>query len=133
MHVLVLEAIHAAATRGPVSIADVADELGIDRSGVSPMVADAVEGGHVRKAASPEDARRAVLTITDAGTDASRNAYNSSESGITPANAGDLTERWTSTVPTSATRCGPPRRAARSPVRRPSATASSTWVRPTAG
>jgi DNA-binding MarR family transcriptional regulator len=69
MHVLVLEAIDAAASGGPVSVADVANQLGIDRSGASRMVADAVESGHVRKAASPADARRAALAITDRGAD----------------------------------------------------------------
>jgi DNA-binding MarR family transcriptional regulator len=69
MHVLVLEAIDAAASGGPVSIADVANQLGIDRSGASRMVADAVESGHVRNAASPADARRAALAITDRGAD----------------------------------------------------------------
>ena len=69
MRLLVLEAIDAAADRGPVSIIDVASELGIDRSGASRMVTDAVESGHVRKATSPADARRAALTVTDRGAD----------------------------------------------------------------
>jgi DNA-binding MarR family transcriptional regulator len=69
VHLLVLEAIGRAATEGPVSIGDVAGELGIDRSGASRMVADAVEGGYVAKSAAPTDGRRAVLTVTDRGTD----------------------------------------------------------------
>jgi DNA-binding MarR family transcriptional regulator/catechol 2,3-dioxygenase-like lactoylglutathione lyase family enzyme len=69
MRLLVLEAIDAAAGRGPVSVIDVANELGIDRSGASRMVTDAVESGHVRKATSPADARRAALTVTDRGAD----------------------------------------------------------------
>jgi DNA-binding MarR family transcriptional regulator len=69
LHLQVLEAIDRAATRGPVSIADVAAELGIDRSGASRMVSDAARGGYVAKEAAPTDARRASLTITELGAD----------------------------------------------------------------
>lgn len=67
LDVQVLEAIGRAGARGPVSIADVAGELGIDRSGASRMVSDAVSDGYVAKEAAPDDARRAVLTVTDKG------------------------------------------------------------------
>ncbi len=61
----VLEAVHAAGTE--VSVADVAHQLGIDRSGASRFVADAVEHGYLRRTAAPSDARRALLSITPAG------------------------------------------------------------------
>lgn len=65
--VLVLEAIDAAAGHGPVSVGDVAAEIGMDRSGASRFVSAAVGRGHVARTASTADARRAELTITDQG------------------------------------------------------------------
>ncbi|GAA2083783.1 MarR family winged helix-turn-helix transcriptional regulator [Actinomadura alba] len=68
--VMVLEAVDTAArSKAGVSVADVAHQLGIDRSGASRFVADAIERGHLRRAASDEDARRAALTVTAAGSD----------------------------------------------------------------
>jgi DNA-binding MarR family transcriptional regulator len=66
--VLVLEAIDAAsAGADAAAIADVAVELGLDRSNASRMLADAVEAGLVRKTISPQDARRTELALTPAG------------------------------------------------------------------
>jgi DNA-binding MarR family transcriptional regulator len=47
-----------------VTVADVAHQLGIDRSVASRMVAEAVRDGFVRRETSTRDARRAALTIT---------------------------------------------------------------------
>jgi DNA-binding MarR family transcriptional regulator len=67
-HVQVLEAIDAAAAGAPVAaIADVAVQLGLDRSNASRMLASAVAAGLVTKAVHPGDARRAELGITPAG------------------------------------------------------------------
>jgi DNA-binding MarR family transcriptional regulator len=66
-HVLVLEAIDAASNEGAAAIADVAVELGLDRSNASRMLADAVAAGLVNKAPSPHDARRCELMITADG------------------------------------------------------------------
>ena len=66
-HVLVLEAIDAAAAKGSAAIGDVALELGLDRSNASRMLADAVASGLVTKAVSPEDARRTELGVTADG------------------------------------------------------------------
>mgnify|MGYP003777026827 CR=1 FL=1 len=64
----VLEAVHAAMDReAGVSVADVAHQLGIDRSGASRFVADAVEHGFLARDAALTDARRAALSITPAG------------------------------------------------------------------
>jgi DNA-binding MarR family transcriptional regulator len=70
-HILILEAIHAAAGGGdgPAQIADVADELGLDRSNASRMLATAVAAGLVTKTISTEDGRRTELAITPAGRD----------------------------------------------------------------
>jgi DNA-binding MarR family transcriptional regulator len=66
----VLEAVDTAGRGGAeVSVADVAHQLGIDRSGASRFIADAVEHGYLRREASPADARRAVLVISEAGRD----------------------------------------------------------------
>jgi DNA-binding MarR family transcriptional regulator len=62
-----LEAIDAAQVDGTAAINDVAVELGLDRSNASRMLADAVRDGLVTKAAAPDDARRAVLGLTDDG------------------------------------------------------------------
>ncbi|HEX3490392.1 MAG TPA: MarR family winged helix-turn-helix transcriptional regulator [Streptosporangiaceae bacterium] len=69
-HVLVLEAIDAAAAGAPAAaIGDVAVQLGLDRSNASRMLAAAVAAGLVNKAVHPGDARRAELAITPAGRD----------------------------------------------------------------
>lgn len=66
--VLVLEAVDSAARSRPqVSVADVAGQLGIDRSRGSRLVADAVERGYLSKAAAAWDVRRAAVTVTPAG------------------------------------------------------------------
>ncbi|HWF73011.1 MAG TPA: MarR family transcriptional regulator [Solirubrobacteraceae bacterium] len=58
-----LEAIDAAATDGTAAIADVARELGLDRSNASRTLADAVAAELVEKRVSAEDARRTELGI----------------------------------------------------------------------
>jgi DNA-binding MarR family transcriptional regulator len=64
----VLDAVHAAGRSGAeVSVADVAHQLGIDRSGASRFVADAVERGYLDRGAGRADARRAVISPTPAG------------------------------------------------------------------
>lgn len=66
--VLVLDAVDTAArSTAEVSVADVAHQLGIDRSGASRFVTDAVEHGYLARTSSSADARRAVLTVTTAG------------------------------------------------------------------
>ncbi|HEY2081131.1 MAG TPA: MarR family winged helix-turn-helix transcriptional regulator [Streptosporangiaceae bacterium] len=80
-HVLILEAIAAAAGSGPAAssdasgasferpaaIGDVAVELGLDRSNASRMLAAAVVAGLVTKETSAADARRTELRMTPAG------------------------------------------------------------------
>jgi DNA-binding MarR family transcriptional regulator len=66
-HILVLEAIDAAARRGSALITDVAVELGLDRSNASRMLAAAESAGLVSKVVSAEDARRTMLGITPDG------------------------------------------------------------------
>jgi DNA-binding MarR family transcriptional regulator len=66
-HVLVLEAIEAAARGGVAQIGEVAVELGLDRSNASRMLAAAVAAGLVTKTVSAHDARRTELAVTPAG------------------------------------------------------------------
>jgi DNA-binding MarR family transcriptional regulator len=66
-HILVLEAIDAAAARGSALITDVAVELGLDRSNASRMIAAAVSAGLVTKVVAPDDARRTLLGVTPDG------------------------------------------------------------------
>jgi DNA-binding MarR family transcriptional regulator len=66
-HILVLEAIDAALTKGSAAITDVALELGLDRSNASRMLAEAVSAGLVTKTVSLEDARRTELGVTADG------------------------------------------------------------------
>jgi DNA-binding MarR family transcriptional regulator len=61
----VVEAVDAAGDE--VSVADVAHQLGIDRSGASRFVADAVAHGYLRRGSAAADGRRAVLALTPAG------------------------------------------------------------------
>ena len=67
-HVRVLEAIDAAVSaEGTAAIANVAVQLGLDRSNASRMLADAVAAGLVKKTVSPGDARRTELQLTPQG------------------------------------------------------------------
>jgi DNA-binding MarR family transcriptional regulator len=64
-NLFVIQAIDGAAAE-EVTVADVAHQLGIDRSVASRMVGEAVRDGFVTRSTSTRDARRAVLTLTDA-------------------------------------------------------------------
>jgi DNA-binding MarR family transcriptional regulator len=64
-NLFVIQAIDGAA-RDEVTVADVAHQLGIDRSVASRMVGEAARDGFVVRSTSARDARRAVLTLTDA-------------------------------------------------------------------
>jgi DNA-binding MarR family transcriptional regulator len=63
-NLFVIQAIDGAAA-DEVTVADVARQLGIDRSVASRMVAEAAREGFVVRSTSTRDARRAVLTLTD--------------------------------------------------------------------
>ncbi|SFW74475.1 MarR family winged helix-turn-helix transcriptional regulator [Amycolatopsis australiensis] len=64
-NLFVIQAVDGAAS-AEVTVADVARQLGIDRSVASRMVAEAVRDGFVVRSTSSRDARRAALTLTDA-------------------------------------------------------------------
>jgi DNA-binding MarR family transcriptional regulator len=76
-HIMVVEAVvtnahpaGAAPVAGApevVTVSTVAHRLGLDHSGASRMVRDAVEAGYVARATSEHDRRRASLRLTESG------------------------------------------------------------------
>ncbi|MDA2812922.1 MarR family winged helix-turn-helix transcriptional regulator [Nocardiopsis sp. RSe5-2] len=90
--VLVTEAVHALQARGrtPVTVNAVAREIGIDQSGASRLVKDAVDAGHLELRPSADDARRREASVTAAGTELLRGAHRWQEEVF-----GLLTEEWT--------------------------------------
>lgn len=55
------------ARHGPSSVSDLAAAIGVDQPRASRLVQAAVEAGYVRREVDPNDARRSILVITDAG------------------------------------------------------------------
>jgi DNA-binding MarR family transcriptional regulator len=64
---MVTEAVQSLEKQGGATVNDVADELGIDQSGASRFITQAVDRGYLRKIASPRDARQRLLVVTDEG------------------------------------------------------------------
>ncbi|GGT39784.1 MarR family winged helix-turn-helix transcriptional regulator [Nonomuraea spiralis] len=64
-HVLVLEAVQCSG--GDADVGTVAHQLGLDHSGASRMVKEAVAAGHLVRETSEHDRRRAALRLTDSG------------------------------------------------------------------
>ncbi|WP_406294784.1 MarR family transcriptional regulator [Embleya sp. NBC_00888] len=56
------------ARTGPRSAADLAGEIGLDRSGVSRRASRLETAGLVRRRPDPDDRRAVLLALTDAGT-----------------------------------------------------------------
>lgn len=62
----VIQAVHGAGSAsGEVTVADVARQLGLDRSVASRMITDAVRDGFIVRDTSAHDARRAALKLTE--------------------------------------------------------------------
>jgi DNA-binding MarR family transcriptional regulator len=69
-HILVVEAVDTTGNGpGEATIGTVAHQLGLDHSGASRMVRDAVAAGYLVRADSEHDRRRACLRLTDSGRD----------------------------------------------------------------
>ncbi|TYB69888.1 MarR family transcriptional regulator [Nonomuraea sp. PA05] len=64
-HILVVEAVRTDPTEATVGT--VAHQLGLDHSGASRMVKEAVDAGYLARATSEHDRRRAALRLTDSG------------------------------------------------------------------
>lgn len=68
-HILTVEAVHATGEQGDATVGTVAHQLGLDHSGASRMVRDAVEAGYLARTESEQDRRRAALRLTGKGHD----------------------------------------------------------------
>ncbi|WP_245558266.1 MarR family winged helix-turn-helix transcriptional regulator [Nocardia thailandica] len=66
-HIQVVEAVAALRANEEAAVTDVAEQLGLDHSGASRMVRDAVAAGYLARSDSTRDRRRAVVRLTDSG------------------------------------------------------------------
>lgn len=66
--VLVCEAVHTLGQRAtPATVNAVAHEIGIDQSGASRLIKNAIAAGHLTMAAPPVDGRRREASLSPAG------------------------------------------------------------------
>ncbi|MCM6775432.1 MarR family transcriptional regulator [Nocardia sp. CDC159] len=69
-HIQVVEAVAAALrTGGEAAVTDIAEQLGLDHSGASRMVRDALAAGYLARGDSAHDRRRVVVQLTSSGHD----------------------------------------------------------------
>ena len=87
--VMVIEAVAARQGTEGATVNEVADELGIDQSGASRFLTQAVERGYLRKVASATDARQRRLLVTDKGATMLDSAHQWQESVFA-----ELTADW---------------------------------------
>jgi DNA-binding MarR family transcriptional regulator len=80
-----LEALAAASAETRMGISEIAAAIGVDQPRASRLVNDAAERGLVDRAADPRDARRSVVTITEAGRTAIEGARSSRRTAVTEA------------------------------------------------
>ncbi|MEV6386880.1 MarR family winged helix-turn-helix transcriptional regulator [Nocardia xishanensis] len=67
-HIQIVEAVAAALRTGEeAAVTDVAEQLGLDHSGASRMVRDAVAAGFLARGDSAHDRRRVVVRLTGSG------------------------------------------------------------------
>jgi DNA-binding MarR family transcriptional regulator len=75
-HILVIEAVHTTGENADeVTVGTVAHQLGLDHSGASRMVRDAVGAGYLTRIASGRDRRRVSLRLTESGQDLLRGSH----------------------------------------------------------
>jgi DNA-binding MarR family transcriptional regulator len=89
-HVLVTEAVRSVGSRGAATVNAVAREIGIDQSGASRLVRDAVGAGYLEMRPSAVDARRREVSVAAAGHELLHEAHAWQERVFDR-----LTERWT--------------------------------------
>jgi len=80
-----LEALLAADPETRIGISEVAAAIGVDQPRASRLVNDAAERGLVVRAVDPRDARRSVITLTDAGRALLESARESRRGAVTEA------------------------------------------------
>lgn len=66
-HVLATETVCTLSAAGSVTVNAVAREIGIDQSGASRLIQDAAKAGFLNIEASPADARRRQVNVTESG------------------------------------------------------------------
>lgn len=86
---MVTEAVAALQGIDGATVNQLAEELGIDQSGASRFVSQAVERGYLRKVASPVDARQRLLLVTAKGAKMLESAHEWQEAVFA-----DLTSDW---------------------------------------
>jgi MarR family transcriptional regulator, organic hydroperoxide resistance regulator len=87
--VMVTEAVASLNQHAGASVNAVANALGIDQSGASRFIAQAVQRGYLAKATAPEDARQRALYVTPAGEELLHAAHAWQESVFA-----ELTSGW---------------------------------------
>lgn len=88
--VLVTEAVAALAGRGqPATVNAVAEEIGIDQSGASRLIRNAVDAGYVTVTTTPSDGRRREVAVTPRGRTVLQQAHAWQERVFD-----ELTEGW---------------------------------------
>lgn len=89
-NVLVAEAVHSVTARGSASVNAIAQEIGIDQSGASRLVKDAVTAGFLATTPSDLDARQRNAVLTAQGRSLLLDAHRWQEEIFS-----HLTEGWT--------------------------------------
>lgn len=87
--VMVTEAVASLGQRDGATVNAVAHELGIDQSGASRFIAQAVQRGYLRKAPAQQDGRQRALYVTPTGEELLRAAHAWQEAVFA-----DLTAGW---------------------------------------
>ncbi len=87
--VMVTEAVASLSQQDGATVNAVANELGIDQSGASRFIAQAVRRGYLQKAPAQQDARQRVLHLTPTGEELLRAAHEWQETVFA-----DLTAGW---------------------------------------
>ena len=73
---------------GARTVSELADATGVDQPRASRLVADAAERGLLRRGVDPNDARRAVIELTEAGRAHLTDAHRSRRAAVESALAG---------------------------------------------
>jgi MarR family transcriptional regulator, organic hydroperoxide resistance regulator len=87
--VMVTEAVTSLSQRDGATVNEVANELGIDQSGASRFIAQAVQRGYLEKVPARQDARQRALQVTPPGEELLRAAHAWQEAVFA-----DLTAGW---------------------------------------
>ena len=72
--VVAVQAVHAVKERGAATINDIAAELGIDQSGASRLMSQAISAGYIQRERAESDGRARKCGLTAAGEELLENA-----------------------------------------------------------